>query len=32
MSYEIPKSSISCFDNERYILEDGKTTLAYGLN
>ena len=29
-SYEITKSSLSCFDNKRYIQEDGKTSLAYG--
>ena len=29
-SYEIMKSSLSCYDNKRYILEDGKTSLAYG--
>ena len=29
-SCEIIKCSISCFDNKRYILEDGITTLAYG--
>ena len=28
-SYEITKCSLSCFDNKRYILEDGITTLAY---
>ena len=26
---EIPKFSLSCFDNKRYILEDGITTLTY---
>ena len=29
-SCEISKCSLSCFDNIRYILEDGITTLAYG--
>ena len=29
-SYAITKYSLSCFDNKRYILEDGITTLAYG--
>ena len=29
-SCEITKCSLSCFDNKRCILEDGKTTLAYG--
>ena len=29
-SYDITKCSLSCFDNKRYILEDGITTLAYG--
>ena len=29
-SYEINKVSLSCFDDKRYILDDGKTTLAYG--
>ena len=29
-SYEINKVSLSCFDNKRYILEDGKTSYAYG--
>ena len=29
-SCEITKCSLSCFDNKRYILEDGITTLAYG--
>ena len=31
-SSEITKSSLSCFDNKRYILKDGITTLAYGHN
>ena len=26
---EITKYSLSCFDNKRYILEEGITTLAY---
>ena len=29
-SCEITKCSLSCFDNKRYILEDGRTALAYG--
>ena len=29
-SYNITKCSLSCFDNKRYILKDGITTLAYG--
>ena len=29
-SCEITKCSLSCFDNKRYILKDGITTLAYG--
>ena len=29
-SCEITNCSLSCFDNKRYILEDGITTLAYG--
>ena len=29
-SYNITKCSLSCFDNKRYILEDGITTLTYG--
>ena len=29
-SCKITKYSLSCFDNKRYILEDGITTLAYG--
>ena len=28
-SCEITECSLSCFDNKRYILEDGITTLAY---
>ena len=31
-SCEITKYSLSCFDNKRYILEDGITTLAYGFS
>ena len=27
--YEIDKISLSCFDNERYVLDDGIHTLAY---
>ena len=29
-SYEIRKKSLSCFDDKRYILGDGETSLAYG--
>ena len=29
-SYEINKTSLSCFDNKRYILHDGITSYAYG--
>ena len=29
-SYEIKKVSLSCFDDKRYIHEDGKTSYAYG--
>ena len=29
-SYEINKISLSCFDDKRYILDDGITTYAYG--
>ena len=29
-SYEINKTSLSCFDDKRYILDDGKTSYAYG--
>ena len=29
-SCKITKCSLSCFDNKRYILEDGITTLEYG--
>ena len=29
-SYDITKCSLSCFDNKRFLLEDGITTLAYG--
>ena len=28
--YQINKISLSCFDDKRYILDDGKTSLAYG--
>ena len=31
-SYEINKVSLSCFDDKRYILEDGKSSYAYGHN
>ena len=27
--YEIAKISLSCFDNKRYVLDDGIYTLAY---
>ena len=30
-SYEINKVSLSCFDDKRYIHEDGITSYAYGL-
>ena len=29
-SYQINKTSLSCFDDKRYILDDGKTSYAYG--
>ena len=29
-SYEINKVSLSCFDDKRYIHENGKTSYAYG--
>ena len=28
-TYEIGKISLSCFDNKRYVLDDGIYTLAY---
>ena len=28
-TYEIEKISLSCFDNKRYMLDDGIYTLAY---
>ena len=28
-TYEIDKISLSCFDNKRYVLDDGLNTLAY---
>ena len=28
-TYEINKISLSCFDNKRYVLDDGIHTLAY---
>ena len=28
-SYDVRKVSLSCFDNKRYILNDGITTFAY---
>ena len=29
-SYQINKASLSCYDDKRYILDDGITRLAYG--
>ena len=29
-SYEINKVSLSCFDDKRYVLEDGVTSYVYG--
>ena len=29
-TYETNKTSLSCFDNKRYILKNGINTLAYG--
>ena len=29
-TFEINKISLSCFDDKRYILENGINTLAYG--
>ena len=29
-SYEINKVSLSCFDDKRYIHDNGKTSFAYG--
>ena len=29
-SYEINKVSLSCFDDKRYLLNDGINSLAYG--
>ena len=29
-SYEINKTNLSCYDDKRYILDDGKTSYAYG--
>ena len=29
-SYQISKISLSCYDDKRYILDDGITSLAYG--
>ena len=29
-TYETNKTSISCFDDKRYILKNGTDTLAYG--
>ena len=29
-TYQVNKKSLSCFDDKRYILEDGVTSLAYG--
>ena len=28
-TYDVCKISLSCFDNKRYVLEDGVNTLAY---
>ena len=28
-TYEIDKISLSCFDDDRYVLDDGVNTLAY---
>ena len=28
-TYKIDKISLSCFDNKRYVLDDGVNTLAY---
>ena len=28
-TYEIDKISLSCFDNKRYVLDDGNHTLSY---
>ena len=28
-TYKINKTSLSCFDDKRYILDDGVSTLAY---
>ena len=28
-TYEIDKRSLSCFDDKRYVLDDGVNTLAY---
>ena len=28
-TYEIDKISLSCFENKRYVLDDGVHTLAY---
>ena len=28
-TYEIDKKSLSCFDDKRYVLDDGTYTLAY---
>ena len=29
-SYQINKTSLSCYDDKRYILDDGISSLAYG--
>ena len=29
-SYEINKISLSCYDDKRYILDDGSNSYAYG--
>ena len=28
-TYNVSKTSLSCFDNKRYVLDDGINTLAY---
>ena len=28
-TYDVSKNSLSCFDDKRYILDDGISTLAY---
>ena len=29
-TYDVNKISLSCFDDKRYVLDDGINTLAYG--